>query len=143
MMRLLLTTTLLGLTALSSTAFGAMQPGLYDISMQIVIRNMALELPVVTFRQCLSAKDIAEGKAFATSNNTQDCRISNLRYSGNAVRYDFNCAIEGGRTVIGQAAGTRHLAGYDTLMSGRFVPAIEGLSEINQRMRATRVGMCN
>lgn len=142
-MRHLLTTALLGLTAVPTAATATMQPGLYDISMQIVIRNMALQLPVVTFRQCLTAKDITEGKAFATSNDIQDCRISNLRHSGNAVRYNFNCSIEGGRTVIGQAAGTSHAAGYDTLMSGRFVPAIDGLSEINQKMRATRVGLCN
>jgi hypothetical protein len=45
-----------------------------------------------------------------------------------------------GTSVV--SSGTSHATGYDIQMSGRFVPAIEGMSEVSQKMHAKRVGAC-
>ena len=143
-MRTLLTVALLGLTALPAAAAApVMQPGLYDISVQMVMKGMPMQMPVMTFRHCITAQDIIDGNAYASSKNSQDCKISNLKQSGSTVSYDFACPMEGGGgLMVGHSSGTTHATGYDMLMSGRFVPAMEGMSEFNQKMSAKRLGAC-
>lgn len=140
-MRHLLTAALFILPALPAAAAAPMQPGLYDISMQMVMKGMPIQMPLVTFRQCITAQDIADGKAYASREN-KDCKISNLRQGDKQVSYDFNCAMEGGNRMVGRSSGTTHAAGYDVLMTGRFVPPMEGLSEFSQKLGAKRIGTC-
>jgi hypothetical protein len=140
--RILPTIALLTLTALPAAAAPAMQPGLYEISMQMAMKNTPMRMPVATFRHCITAKDIADGNAYASSENSKDCTIGNLRQSGSAVSYDFACAMEDSGRMVGRSSGTRHASGYDIVMSGRFVPATEGLSEFSQNLRARRLGAC-
>ena len=141
-MRHLLITVLLGLTALPAAAAPTMQPGLYSISMQFVMKGMPIQMPVTTFQQCITAQDVSNGMAYASSEN-KDCKISNLRQNGDQVSYDFNCAGQpGGPRMMGRASGRSHATGYDVMMSGRFVPAMEGMSEFSQKMSARRLGHC-
>ena len=141
-MRRLLTATLLSLTILPAVAAPTMQPGLYEISMQMVMKGMPMQMPVSSFRHCITPQDIVDGKAYASSENSKDCKISNLRQSGNAVSYDFACVMQGSGSMVGRSSGTHHATGYDILMSGRFVPAMEGMSEFSQKLSAKRLGNC-
>ena len=141
-MRRLLTATLLSLTILPAVAAPTMQPGLYEISMQMVMKGMPMQMPVSSFRHCITPQDIVDGKAYASSENSQDCKISNLRQSGNAVSYDFACVMQGSGSMVGRSSGTHHATGYDILMNGRFVPTMEGMSEFSQKMSAKRLGAC-
>lgn len=141
-MRRLLTATLFSLTILPAVAAPTMQAGLYEISTQMVMKGMPMQMPVSSFRHCITPQDIADGKAYASSENSKDCKISNLRQSGNAVSYDFACAMQGGGSMVGRSSGSNHATGYDILMSGRFVPAMEGMSEFSQKMSARRLGAC-
>ena len=141
-MRRLLTATLLSLTILPAVAAPTMQPGLYEVSMQMVMKGMPMQMPVSSFRHCITPQDIVDGKAYASSENSKDCKISNLRQSGNAVNYDFACVMQGSGSMVGRSSGTHHATGYDILMSGRFVPAMEGMSEFSQKMSAKRLGNC-
>lgn len=139
----LLTAALLFLTVLPAAAAApAMQPGLYEISVQMVMKGMPMQMPVSSFRHCITPQDIADGKAYASSENSQDCKISNLRQNGNSVSYDFACTTQGSGSMVGRSSGTHHATGYDISMNGRFVPAMEGLSEFSQKMRAKRLGAC-
>ncbi len=140
-MRPLLTAALLILTALPATAAPTLQPGLYDISVQIVMKGIPMQMPVMTFRQCLTAQDIADGKAYAANEN-KDCTIGRLSGSDNRVSYDFNCALQGDQRMVGSASGTTHANGYDVLMRGRFVPPMQGMGEFSQKLRAKRLGAC-
>jgi hypothetical protein len=140
-MRPLLTAALLILAALPAAAAPTLQPGLYDISVQVVMKGMPMQMPAMKVQQCLTDQDIADGKAYA-SNKNKDCKISKLIQSGNQVSYDFNCAMEGGQRMAGRASGTTHATGYDILMSGRFIPAMEGMSEFSQKIQARRLGDC-
>lgn len=142
-MHRLLTVTLLGLTALPAAAAPALQPGLYDISMQMVMKGMPMQMPVMTIRHCITSQDIANGNAYASSKDSKDCKISNMRQSGSTVSYDFSCAMGGGHGLMaGRASGTSNATGYDILMNGHFVPAMEGMSEFSQKMGARRLGAC-
>ena len=141
-MRRVLTAALLALPSLHAVAAPAMQPGLYEISVQMILKDMPMQMPVSSFRHCITTQDIADGKAFASSENSQDCKISNLRQSGNAVSYDFACDMPGSGRMVGRSSGTSHASGYDILMSGRFVPAMEGMSEFSQKLQARRLGAC-
>ena len=142
-MRHLLIAALLAVSALPATAAPTLQPGLYDISMRFVMKGMPIALPVTTFQQCVTAQDIADGMAYASSEN-KDCKIKNLNQSGDQVVYEFNCASQqGGPRMIGRASGTSHATGYDVVMEGRFDPAIQGMSEFTQKLQATRRGDCS
>ncbi|MBT9569430.1 MAG: DUF3617 family protein [Thiobacillus sp.] len=141
-MQRLLIAALLTLPALPAYAAPTLQPGLYDISMQFVMKGMPIQLPVTTFQQCVTAQDVANGMAYASSEN-KDCKIKNLNQSGDQVVYEFNCAAQqGGPRMIGRASGTSHATGYDVVMEGRFDPAIQGMSEFTQKLQATRRGDC-
>ena len=129
--------------ATASAAAPTMQPGLYDISMQFVLKGMPIQMPVTTVQQCITAQDVANGMAYASSEN-KDCKISNLNQSGNKVSYDFNCAAQqGGPRMVGRASGSSHAAGYNVMMEGRFNPAVEGMSEFSQKLNAKRLGNCS
>ena len=143
-MRTLLTVVLFGLTALPAAASApVMQPGLYEISMQMVMKGMPMQMPATTIRHCITPQDIASGNAYASGKNSKDCKISNLKQSGNTVSYDFACAMQGGQgTMVGHSSGTSSANGYDILMNGRFVPAMGGMSEFSQKMSARRLGDC-
>lgn len=142
-MRRLALTALLLCTPLAAHAGAIMRPGLYDISMQFVMKGMPIQMPVTTFQQCITAQDVANGMAYASSEN-KDCKISNLMQSGNKVSYEFNCASQqGGPRMIGRATGTSHDTGYDVTTEGRFDPAIEGMSAFTQKLKATRRGDCS
>ncbi|MHB1215381.1 MAG: DUF3617 domain-containing protein [Thiobacillus sp.] len=140
-MRHVLTAALLIMTALPAAASAPLQPGLYDISVQIVMKGTPMQMPVMTFQQCLTAQDIANGKAYA-SNENKDCTIGKLVQSGNHVSYDFSCAMEGSHRMVGHASGRAHATGYDVMMTGRFVPAMEGMGEFSQKLSAKRIGVC-
>ncbi|NDP48447.1 MAG: DUF3617 family protein [Sulfuriferula multivorans] len=127
----------------ANAAAPTMQPGLYDISMQFVLKGMPIQMPVTTFQQCITAQDVVNGMAYASSEN-KDCKISNLNQSGNKVSYDFNCAAQqGGPRMVGRASGISHATGYNVMMEGRFNPAVEGMSEFSQKLNATRLGNCS
>lgn len=140
-MRILFSAALLALSGQPAVAAPpALQPGLYEISLQMAMEGMPM--PVMTFRHCITPQDVADGNAYSSSQNSKDCKISKLRQSGNSVSYDFSCAIEGGHRMLGRSSGTSHATGYDITMNGRFDPAMEGMSGFNQKMKAKRLGPC-
>jgi len=142
-MHLLFRLPLLAIAALpAAAAAAALQPGLYEISLQLMMRGTPLQLPARTLQSCLTPREIVNGGAYAVSETGQFCTVSRLQQYGDQVNYHFVCATAGGGRMVGQARGTRHAAGYDILMSGRFVPSMEGMSEFTQKIRATRIGGC-
>ncbi len=142
-MRILLSAALLALTIQPAAAAPpSLQPGLYEISVQMEMKGMPMKMPASSFRHCITSRDIADGSAYAGSKDNKDCKISNLKQSGNAVSYDFACVMQGHGSMVGRTSGTSDATGYDMQMRGRFVPAMEGMSEFSQKMRAKRLGDC-
>lgn len=77
-------------------------------------------LPVRQFRLFLAEREIVFGSA--------------------DVRYEFVCDTAGSARMVGTAQGARHAGGYAMRMTGRFVPATDGMRDFTQMLRAQRVG---
>ena len=143
-MRTLLIAGLISLTSHPAAAAApTLQPGLYEISVEMVLKGMPMQMPVSTFRHCISAQDIIDGGAYASSENSNDCRVSNFRQTANTLSYDFSCTLPGSGTMSGRASGTQHAAGYAIMMNGSFDPPQEGMREFGQKLRAKRLGGCS
>lgn len=142
-MRMMLSAALLALSPLPAAAAAPiMQPGLYEISVQMVMKGMPMQMPASSFRHCVTPQDIADGSAYAGSKDNKDCKISNFKQSGSSISYDFACVMQGHGSMAGRASGSSHATGYDMQTHGRFVPAMEGMSEFSQTMSAKRLGPC-
>ncbi len=142
-MRILLSAALLVLSPLPATAAApAMQPGLYEITGKMAMKGLPMQMPAFTFQHCITPQDIADGNAYTSSKDNKDCKISNLKQSGNSVSYDFACVMQDHGSMVGRASGSSHATGYDMQMNGRFVPAMAGMSEFSQKMSAKRLGAC-
>jgi len=142
-MHLLFRLVLLAAAVLPAAAAAAtLQPGLYEISLQLVMRGTPLQLPARMLHACLTPREIVNGSAYAVSETGQFCTVSRLQQVGEQVNFHFVCATAGGGRMVGQAHGTHVATGYDILMSGRYVPAMQGMSEFTQKIRASRIGGC-
>ncbi len=115
-MRILLSAALLVLSPLPATAAApAMQPGLYEITGQMAMKGLPMQMPAFTFQHCITPQDIS---------------------------YDFACVMQDHGSMVGRASGSSRATGYDMQMNGRFVPAMAGMSEFSQKMSAKRLGAC-
>jgi len=142
-MRILLPAALLALSSLPAAAAApVMQPGLYEITAQMVMKGMPMQMPASSFRRCITPQDIADGSAYASGRDNKDCTISHFKQSGNSISYDFSCVMQGHGSMVGRASGSSHASGYDMQTNGHFVPAMEGMGEFSQKMSAKRLGDC-
>jgi len=134
---------LLVLAALPAAASAAApQPGLYTVTLQLVMPRTALQLPVRAHRLCLAAGEIAYGSAYAVSETGRFCAISQFQQHGDSVRYDFTCDTAGPARMVGHAEGRRDASGYAIRMTGRYLPARPGQEDFTQIVRAQRNGDC-
>lgn len=131
---------LAALPAIASAA--ALQPGLYEVSLQLMMRGTPLQLPVRVVQQCVTPREIVNGSAYAASETGLPCAVSRLQQYGDKVNYHFTCPTAGGGRMVGRASGSSHAAGWDVLMGGRYIPSLEGMSEFTQHARAQRIGDC-
>ena len=134
---------LAALAALVSPAASAAdpQPGLYEVSMQMLVRGAPMPMPAMSFRQCLTAGDIADGRAWRPSEKPDACKISNLGNANSRVSFNFTCS-DNGVVMHGTASGSSDTSGYSMLLTGKIEPAINGLNEFRQTMKGKRIGDC-
>lgn len=134
---------LLVLTALPAVASAtALQPGLYEVSLQLMLRGTPLQLPMRVVQQCVAPREVVNGSAYAASETGLPCAVSRLQQYGDKVNYHFTCPTSGGGRMIGRASGNSHATGWDVQMGGRYVPSLEGMREFTQHARARRIGDC-
>jgi hypothetical protein len=74
------------------------KPGQYQYTVEADTAGIpgmpkGFKLPPMTFNQCVTAKDIADGKQFTQGKQQGDmkCQISNFKLVGNAGSYTQNC----------------------------------------------------
>lgn len=135
----------LAMTTLSalplSAAAAEPTPGLYEMSMQMLIKGSPMPTPVISFKQCLTADDVKSGKAYRPSEDPKQCTLGEMKLSGATVAFDFSCKEEG-VTMKGRATGKSDAQSYSMLMVGNFDPPQQGMSEFRQTLKAKRVGDC-
>lgn len=130
-----------GLPAFAQSAVD-IQPGLWEYQVEMKIPGMPAGIPPSTMRRCLTPQDVAQNKHLANNEGGKNpCTISNLKASAGKVAYEFFCKTEKG-SMKGQASGSATPTSLDMNTNMQMTPAVEGMSEMQQHMKARRVGNC-
>lgn len=79
-----------------------MKPGLWEITSQM--RAQGMQMPAMKFTHCYSSKDISEGRHYRPDPQNE-CKMSNLKQSGNDVSFDMKCQ-DGGQAMTMSVKGT-------------------------------------
>ena len=84
----------------SASAFAAapnMQAGLWEITTNMEMPGMPMQIPPRTIRHCYKAEDLKDTKdALPTDKN---CKLDDLRQSGNTAHWKVSCKTESGPMV--------------------------------------------
>lgn len=136
-----LVTTMLALVAFSASAQSTITPGMWEYQMETKMKGMPAGAKPMVIRRCLTPQDVAQNKHLTNSTEKNPCTMSNMKTSGSQISYDFVCKMEG-NTMKGSTTGstTPTSLEFDTRL--QMVPPMEGMSDMQQKMKAKRVGNC-
>jgi Protein of unknown function (DUF3617) len=107
-------------------------PGKWQVTLHT---TQPVDVPAMTSVSCLTAEDIARigtpvGKA------TDDCKISNVSFTGTALSYTTTCASTGRRTTLSMSYAADSFTGTQTITE------TDG-SAVTQTFTGTRLGACD
>lgn len=133
----------LRLSTLAALAFAAVaaqaqpeaRPGEYAYSVKV--KMMGMTMPAIDFKQCVTAQDIADGKAYVNTEKQADCSDTKLVWSGNDFTVQSSCKNPD-RTMSGK--GTATAESFDLIMDvvmGGGMPMKQ-----KQTVSARRLGDC-
>lgn len=119
-----------------------MQAGMWEYQMEMTMQGMAMKMPAQVYKRCLTPQDIAQNKHFAEDRGGKNpCTISNMKNSGGKFSYDMMCKTEHG-TMTGSASGSSSPTAMEMESKMKMVPPTNGMSEMQQKIRAKRTGSC-
>lgn len=93
----------LSLITLAAQAQPEAKPGEYAYSVKV--KMMGMTMPAIDFKQCVTAKDIADGKAYVNTEKQADCTDTKLQWSGNDFTVEGTCT-KPDRTMKGKGSAT-------------------------------------
>lgn len=111
------------------------RPGEYAYSVRV--KMMGTTMPAIDFKQCVTQKDIDEGKAYVNTEKQADCSDTKVQWSGNDFTVASTCKNPD-RTL--QGAGTASAESFELKMDvtmGGGMPMKQ-----KQTVSATRIGDC-
>lgn len=113
------------------------KPGQYQYNIKTEVPGLPFPMPPVSFSQCVTQKDIDDGKAYqkGEKGDRGDCKMENLKQTRTSASYDVVCS--------GKNAMTGHydLTFSDTGFAGKGTMNMGG-QVMNTQMSATRTGDC-
>lgn len=86
-----------------------MREGMWEITTQIEMPGMPMQMPAVTYTQCITKDDLIP----QDPQPDQECETIDYKIDGNTVTYKIECSSQGGQ-IKGQGTATYH----DDTMSG-------------------------
>ncbi len=110
-------------------------PGEYTYSVKV--KMMGMTMPAIDFKQCVTKKDIEDGKAYVNTEKQADCSDTKLQWSGNDFTVESSCKNPD-RTMSGK--GTATSESFDLTMDvqmGGGMPMKQ-----KQTVSAKRIGDC-
>lgn len=116
----------------------AMQPGLWEVTMNVEMAGMAHPMPTSTFEHCYRAEDIADLRR-TVPQQQGDCKVSDWKQSGRTATWSMRCAGETPMILSGRMTygGDRYSGVITATMNhGR------QKRDITQRIEARRIGDC-
>ncbi len=125
----------LSLIALAAQAQPEAKPGEYAYSVKV--KMMGMSMPAIDFKQCVTAQDIADGKAYVNTEKQADCSDTKLQWSGNDFTVASTCKNPD-RTMSGKGTATAETfeLKMDVVMGGG-MPMTQ-----KQTVSAKRLGDC-
>lgn len=137
----------LGASAGSSTPArlpDMMNPGLWEMTVQMQMSGVPMQLPSHTYRHCVTKADLEKNHGVPKPENTKDmtCTMKKFDRSGNTLTYTMECTgthgtmtLDGASTFESRDAyhGTMHMTG-----------TVEGRQmDMTSKVQAKRVGDCS
>jgi len=111
------------------------RPGKYDYSVKVTVMNMGM--PAINFSQCVTQKDIDEGKAYVNKEGNDKCRYSDMKRDGDKLSFRMSCTDP---KMTGEANGTVNAEAFNIDM--RTVITEPMKMEQRSVVTARRVGDC-
>ncbi len=132
---------LFALAALASTAFALdMRPGKWEITSQVAVAGMPMQMPAVTMFQCLTREKPAPAGG-GKNNINKHCRIQDVKIKGNTVRWTLTCN-EQGKKMISNGAILYRGDRFTGVIITRAVENGQPM-EITTKLTGKRVGVCD
>ena len=111
-----------------------MQPGLWEITMEIDMPGMPVKMPPMTHTQCITQKDLVP----RNTDPEQQCKIIDTRIEGDTVTWQMACTA-GGQHMTADGRATY----YGDKFDGAMQMNMEGQNmQMEYRMTGHRVGPC-
>lgn len=122
-----------------------MKPGKYAYNIEMNNPAIPFKMPAMNFQQCVTAKDMDEGKAFQAQKDAGvDCTYSNMKSSPGSFQFTAVCKMKGDMTVNadydGKVAGDTVTMNVKQKMSGGNMP--DNMRNSTMKMVMTRQGDC-
>ncbi|MES2885671.1 MAG: DUF3617 family protein [Pseudomonadota bacterium] len=108
-----------------------------EYAYSVKVKMMGMSMPAIDFKQCVTAKDIADGKAYVNTEKQADCADVKLAWSGNDFTVESACKNPD-RTMKGKGSATAE--NFDLTMDvvmGGGMPMTQ-----KQTVSAKRIGDC-
>lgn len=122
-----------------------MKPGKYSYTMEMNNPGMPFKMPPMNFTQCITAKDMEEGRAFRSQKEAGvDCSYSNMKASPGKFQFTATCKMQGDMTMVadydGKSSGNTITMDVKQKMTGGGMP--ENMRNSTMKMVMTRQGDC-
>lgn len=106
--------------------------GLWEITSQIEVPGMPMDMPAQTFRHCITKKDTVPYKA----ETGEECKMVRYDQMGNTVTWTMECKTKEGIVI------TKGKITYRGDFFDGIVKVKQGDMEMTQKMRGKWIGQC-
>jgi hypothetical protein len=122
-----------------------MKPGKYAYSIDMQNPGMPMKMPPMSFSQCVTPKDMDEGRAFQAQKDAGvNCTYSNANSSAGHFQFSASCKMQGGMSMEadydGTVAGDVITMQVKQKMQGGQIP--DNMRNSTMKMVMTRQGDC-
>jgi len=114
-----------------------MRPGQYEITVDMRMGQVTAPAPPTKHLECVTAADLKDAAKLLAGGEMENCKVSDVKTSGNATRFAIACEEDGSRMT-----GTAEMTfGTDTVTQLATMKDGEGRS-VTLRVFARRLGEC-
>lgn len=122
-----------------------MKPGKYAYNIEMNNPALPFKMPAMNFSQCVTAKDMDEGRAFQSQKDAGvDCTYSNVKASPGSFGFTATCKMKGDMGMVadydGKVAGNTVTMNVKQKMTGGDMP--DAMRNSTMKMVMTRQGDC-
>lgn len=113
-----------------------MQEGLWEISSQVEISGMPMQMPVRKHTQCITKKNIVPEEP----KKEQECKLTDRRISGNTVTWVVKCSGKEPMEMTGKI--TYYGDSFNGVIKMTSSDSRRGKVKMTNHLRGRRIGAC-